>query len=361
MCLFLILGGTVDITVHKVQHDKTLKELFKANGGPWGSTTVDQAFLNFLEDILGTAVMTKLKNEHKDVLIDMMRDFEVKKRTIDPELSSNVTLNLPITVHELYREINNSEIRESLQKNPKIRDKLTFAGDKLSVEPDVMKGLYLETCNSIVNHLREIFKEPMVKGTETILMVGGFSESSMIHYAIENNFPDVRVIVPQEAGLAVLKGAVIFGHNDQVITSRISRYTYGIKMYETFIPGIHPECKMIIDGYGKPMVQGAFSKLVECDQPVSHDDNYEGITCVPHGPGSTNFTIELFATSKKDPQCVDDPDCISIGEVEIDGRDEHGTISEVSVSIVFGGTELEVRAVNSDTGELTSANFNFLD
>ena len=305
--------------------------------------------------------MTKLKNEHKDDLIDMMRDFEVKKRTIDPELSTKVTLKIPITVHELYREINNSEIRESLRKNPKMRDKLTFAGDKLRVESDVMKGLFLETCNSIINHLREILKEPMVKGTETILMVGGFSESSMVRYAIENNFPDLRVIVPHEAGLAVLKGAVIFGHNDQVITSRISRYTYGIKMYKPFIPGIHPESKKIRDGYGQPMVRGVFSKLVECGKSVSHDDNYEGITCVPHGPGSTGFIIKLFATPKKDPQFVDDPDCISVGEVDVDCRDKYGRVSGASVSIVFGGTELEVRAVNSKTGELTSAKFNFLD
>ena len=38
-------GGTVDITVHEMSKEGgKLKELFKAAGGPFGSTTVDEAF-----------------------------------------------------------------------------------------------------------------------------------------------------------------------------------------------------------------------------------------------------------------------------------------------------------------------------
>ena len=38
-------GGTVDITVHEMSKEGgKLKELFKATGGPFGSTTVDEAF-----------------------------------------------------------------------------------------------------------------------------------------------------------------------------------------------------------------------------------------------------------------------------------------------------------------------------
>jgi hypothetical protein len=37
------------------------------------------------------------------------------------------------------------------------------------------------------------------------------------------------VIIPEDAGLAVLKGAVQFGFNPKVINPRISRFTYGVK------------------------------------------------------------------------------------------------------------------------------------
>jgi hypothetical protein len=37
-------------------------------------------------------------------------------------------------------------------------------------------------------------------------MVGGFSESPMLRDAVERAFPNHSLIIPQEAGLAVLRG-----------------------------------------------------------------------------------------------------------------------------------------------------------
>lgn len=40
----VLLGGTVDITVHEIQADGYLRELYNATGGNWGGTNVDSAF-----------------------------------------------------------------------------------------------------------------------------------------------------------------------------------------------------------------------------------------------------------------------------------------------------------------------------
>ena len=45
-------GGTVDITVHEVLADGNVRELYKANGGPWGGKSVNDAFLCFLDGLL---------------------------------------------------------------------------------------------------------------------------------------------------------------------------------------------------------------------------------------------------------------------------------------------------------------------
>ena len=39
---YLFTGGTIDITVHEVQSDGHLKELYNANGGAWGGAFVDK-------------------------------------------------------------------------------------------------------------------------------------------------------------------------------------------------------------------------------------------------------------------------------------------------------------------------------
>lgn len=47
-------------------------------------------------------------------------------------------------------------------------------------------------------------------------MVGGFSECEIVQDAIRKAFPECRVVVPHEAGLAVLIGAVLFGHKHYI-------------------------------------------------------------------------------------------------------------------------------------------------
>jgi hypothetical protein len=53
---------------------------------------------------------------------------------------------------------------------------------------------------------------------------------------LEEAFPSQRVIVPEDSGLSVLKGAVLFGHKPDFISSRISRFTYGVKVAEKYDP-----------------------------------------------------------------------------------------------------------------------------
>jgi hypothetical protein len=56
-------------------------------------------------------------------------------------------------------------------------------------------------------------------------MVGGFSESPMLRNAVETAFPNRTLIIPEEAGLAVLKGAVLFGFEPRIISTRICKAT----------------------------------------------------------------------------------------------------------------------------------------
>ena len=46
---FYIIGGTCDITVHEVMEDGNVREVYKANGGPWGGTKINDAFVSLLE------------------------------------------------------------------------------------------------------------------------------------------------------------------------------------------------------------------------------------------------------------------------------------------------------------------------
>jgi hypothetical protein len=61
-------------------------------------------------------------------------------------------------------------------------------------------------------------------------------------------FPSQRVIVPEDSGLSVLKGAVLFGHKPDFISSRISRFTYGVKVAEKYDPEKYSERECVMLG-----------------------------------------------------------------------------------------------------------------
>jgi molecular chaperone DnaK (HSP70) len=62
----------------------------------------------------------------------------------------------------------------------------------------------------------------------TILMVGGFSDCPLLHERVTSEFPKLNVICPSDAVATVLKGAVMYGHNPELISERICPRTYGI-------------------------------------------------------------------------------------------------------------------------------------
>ena len=57
----------------------------------------------------------------------------------------------------------------------------------------------------------------------------------------QSAFPEMRVIIPLEAAWSVLRGAVIFGHDPGLIKERRSKYTYGVRVFDTFDPTVHDE------------------------------------------------------------------------------------------------------------------------
>jgi hypothetical protein len=54
------------------------------------------------------------------------------------------------------------------------------------------------------------------------------------------------VVVPEDAELAVLKGAVLFGHKPDYIVARIARYTYGVRISSDFNQDIHEPGRCVV-------------------------------------------------------------------------------------------------------------------
>lgn len=317
------------------------------------------SFRDMLADIVGNDVMDNFQATKMMDYIDLFREFEVKKRTFKDEMTSKINFKVPYALTEDFREARKMDIKEHLQSKPKYKNKIIWIGDKLRMEPEVAKGLFKEACEKAAEHMRELFKMDQVRDIPTILMVGGFSESPLLQSIIRSTLPDKKVIIPADAGLAVLKGAVIFGHDPSVIQERRCRFTYGVKTSLPFREGVHPEAKKLIDDDGDVLCQDMFDKHVHMGDRVQYGECQVTQSYVPTRDSQKQMTFTVYASSDRDPMFVTEPSCTKVGTMSVD-MSGSGMDRSISVQMIFSGTELHVEAKEEHTGKKTKAKFEFL-
>lgn len=340
----------------------TLKELQKASGGAWGGTQVDESFRQFLIKIVGANILVAFIEQHTSDYIDMLREFETKKRSVKAETTGKVTIKIPISLKELFEEESGEEIKECIECTP-FAGKVQWVSDKVRIHSDIFKKLFENAAENIVEHVRTLFREQDLKGTNTILMVGGFSESSLLQDRIRHAFPspEYRIIIPIEAGLAVLKGAVLFGHNPTTIASRVAKYTYGVSTTREFDPVTDPMDKRKKYGNEYKCID-IFSRHVEKGQTLVVDEAQTEREYTPVYKDQTTMSFDVFTSSDNNPRFVTDHCCQKLGKLNVDIPDlTGGKNRKVWVKMIFGGTEIKVEAREERTGRITTAKFEFLD
>lgn len=294
--------------------------------------------------------------------VDLYREFETKKRSVDRDnVENKVSIKVPVTLKEVYEDKNpDSDINDAIRNCP-FGSKIEWKRDKLHMGPKVFAEIFGPACDKTVEHVRKLLQKPTVKGTNTIIMVGGFSESYILQSKIRESFPDMKVIIPEEAGLAVLKGAVLYGINPCAIESRVAKKTYGVRIVTNFNSNIHdPNKRECISGVMK--CSDIFSRHVKKGQILKRNEAQAEQTYNPTSNDQTAMQLCVYTSSNVDPMYVSDEGCSYKGSLTIAMPDTTGGKErEVKVRMIFGGTELEVKATDVRSGNKESAKFNFLE
>ena len=153
---FLILaGGTVDITTHEIIDENTVRELHIPAGGPWGGSTVDEAFLDMLGSVLGSKVIQIFRSDCAYDYLQLLRDFEVKKRTVSHDMGDTVILRIPqclgVTVERLTGKTFSDKIVKS-EYNARLRQ----VKDKVFIPADICKNYFRKSVENIITIVRSI-------------------------------------------------------------------------------------------------------------------------------------------------------------------------------------------------------------
>ena len=355
-------GGTVDLTVHELEDRGKLKELYKATGGAWGSMGVDYQFEVLLLDIFGKNFLLDFVKNKPVSWLELLSSFEAKKRGFSPHKQLSVSLSLPFAFIEHYRKMTRKTVESTVREYDDEGVQWSHQG-VLRLQPSVMMSLFEPVVSAIVHHIQDLLQLQELSDIAYVFLVGGFAESAVLQEAVRNAFrreSSVRVIIPQDVSLTILKGAVMFGHDPTMVHVRRSALTYGVGCLNKFIPGKHlPEKRVVKDGV--EWCTGIFDAFVFCDQAVSHGHTVTRSYSPAHA-NQLSTVITLFASEKDTVHFVSDPGCSRVGELQLEMPDiSGGKRRELKMSMIFGDTEISVEAIDVTSGRTARAFIDFLN
>ena len=211
--------------------------------------------------------------------------------------------------------------------------------------------------------VKDVLRKPAAKNVPLLLLVGlvgGFAECPLVQVAMKKNFPNKRIIIPEEAGLSVLKGAVFFGHKPDYIASRVMRFSYETDVITLFDPDKHEQDRKYTCKFTDNIrCHGVFGEIIKQNKSVARGTKISRRFST-FRPNQSTIIVKVHASNKEKPMYVDDDGCVLIGQATIDIPLPSEEERWVSVEYIFGNTEISMTATEELHGTKCEATFKLI-
>ncbi|CAG2193276.1 unnamed protein product [Mytilus edulis] len=175
---------------------------------------------------------------------------------------------------------------------------------------------------------------------------------------LEETLPNTSYKVPKDPGLAVLKGAVLYGFEPQAITERVSQYTYGVAMQKPYDPDVYDKSKIsAIRGHGgKRMVDDVFDKHIEIGKVCKIGEFEQEHDYYPLVNEHKYAYFEFYASESKSPKYTTDAKCQMIGTFSV----EISKAGKIFLKLNASGTEIIGIVCEEETEKESRAYFSLM-
>lgn len=335
-----------------------IEEVVVAGGGAWGGSFVDSKFLEMFETIIGKEEFEAYRTEDTADYLKLCQSLEIGKRNFATS-SKRFACKIPSSLD--LKCINSKKSNfEDLLFQSVFKDFAVYKKDTgiLNLDVALMKDLFAYVCNGIVDVLKKFLEETE---TQSIVMVGGFSMSPFLQETIKDAFPYHDIMIPDEAWLSVVKGAVLYGHFPRGMRSRIAKCSYGVETLVPFEPNVHPPERLKIMN-GRKYCSGIFSKHVTVYEELKSDIMHNQKIYHPmHQHKKHKMTwFHMYTSSKDNPEFVDDEECKYLACVCVNLPQTVCTES-LTFRIAHVETELKVEVSDSQTGDILESKLDYFD
>ena len=380
-------AGTVDICTHKrIKNDFSIikplnslsneKSIFDSElieeyppiGGDYGGNAINEEFIKrLIIELFGKEKVEQLKN---DLTNEDWVKFEKEIEDIKRKYSDFEPTNFKLDCY-LFEDENNDKklddyINEYNNKNHKYKYEIKKNRKwELSFPSMIFSDITKELAEKIFLKIEEIYNN--VHTGEIITTGAGSKNNNFFHhlydFAKEKNM-HINISSTEDPEVSILKGAVLFGFNSNIIRKRKSKYTIGIKAHRDWEENRYKDKGIKIstelDG---DQCSNLFSKFItrnqyiHFDQIISH--KYTALEIIP--------PIVFYKSFKENCKYVDEKDennqliIEKFGEVEFDiGKDFDEYNRKVRIDMKMGGTYIYASAVYLKTGKKIKTIQNFV-
>lgn len=325
----------------------------KASGNGCGGTSVDDAFIQLFVRIFGGPLLNSLKSESPESYLYLLRSIENVKRTFQPTQTRKVNLTIPYAALNDLCQSNFGENIKNVVSSSTLACYIEICKDKMRIDPVFAKSLFKATCDNVIALIQSVLQQGTTSNLSSILLVGGFAECKMVQIALKTAFPNIHIILQDDSGIIVLKGAVLFGYKSDIISSRIARYTYGVSCYMPFNESIHDQKRKVFHN-GKTKCRNTFHTFMEINTSIPLGHTNEKIYSTQEKNGCL---IQVYTTGNENVMYTDTEECTLLGEFRICFENQGGKQRELKVEFNFGDTEFSVTVVDLESNSETKQFF----
>ena len=369
-------GGTVDITVQDYNEAaNTVSVVLTPTGNAWGGTTVNKAFSELLEDIVGDQefdVFIRRKATNAAILNQLLyNEFEGEKKKFGDTHKATETASNELAIYLKKSFLEDYE--DKIKRRVIQMEGIEYEDDTLYIKYGVVeKKLFRSTIDGIIQ-CTVASLEKLESRVDTIYLIGGFGGCQYIYKKLEESICKYNgriyrnIVCPEHAHLAVATGAVMWRKKTSIIQSRKSDATYGIGFAIPFKADKHDiHYRTVLDDDCGYYCDNVFCVFLQKGDLVLTDEVYT-TTILPRFQKNTNETMSIYSTPEIGVQYTVDKhgknNVRKIGELKIDVPNPDNlplNDRDIDIFIDFSGTEIQAKAKYRVTGEEANTVCDFL-
>ncbi|XP_061177392.1 heat shock 70 kDa protein 12A-like [Saccostrea echinata] len=197
-----------NISVLKCPSEESINIIYRDNAEIWATCQVQKDFEELFALIVSESFLNYFLQKYPMEYYDIIQELK-KKINSTPSDTQRVTMKMPAFLMEKFRKKTGKSIEKAVRKTI-LENNIEFKLDKCKISPDVFQSLFSDAGKHIVEYME---KELLTKypDVDYLILIGEFAQSPILQNIIKESFPSKTILIPPEAGLAAVKGAVLFG------------------------------------------------------------------------------------------------------------------------------------------------------